>query len=436
MIMGKKKNRDYDFDLDDQQAMLDNIDAFISGEATVASFAEEHEEKDNEEWMDTIGSILGLSHTNKQKDESMDKDTFLNTILDTSGFKPEDPVSKNDEPEDNDDDKQNERMFSVTWDKENSLVSFSDEIRIFDIDLNALTADDDSRYSEKFVSLEDMKENIKEDFAETIYNVITNFLPKAIFSREKLLDVFRHIKSFDDTRFMFFKYPGEDNIILAYEMMDVSWEDIDEIIREALERNCAISLLIAIESISNQDGISFRNYSQKAVKKLMLNKDYKENQDYFIENLYESSETEVDKSMINESLDDIIDIGSFLGDEPVYTSLDKKLDAFLRNASKKYKIYGEMGNPEDKIDEETEIVSEKNTVEVNETDEVDEIEPPEIEMEEDTEEVSEIEIPDDEEEEMDHDEAEELYFGSKKPRTTMKPSKKLSDDEFVVTRRN
>lgn len=443
-----KKHRDYDFDMDDQQAMLDNIDAFIGGEATVASFAEEPEEKDNDEWMESIGAMLGFRTPKDEKEKSV-IDTIINTPVDTSNFKPAFQAMD----EENDDIRKNEKFFSIVWDEENEIVSFSDEIRIYDIDLKTLTADDNARYMERSSSKEDFEHNIREDFSETIYNILTCFYPKAIFTKAKLAEVFRGIKEFDDTRFMFFDHPAQKNVVLGYEILDAHWEDADFVISRALERRCAISLLVAMETIFNSDGVSFRNADSDLLNKLMVTKDYKENQDFMIKNLYESQATKIDESATmstDDTLSDVVEIGTFLGSAPLYKSdFDKLKDIIQTTKEEKIQVssvYGEFGNHvnnEEESEEEkgtieevvtvtSETVEIEGTVETIELPEDEEVELPDIV--DNVEEASEIELPVDEDE-MDHDEAEEMYFGSKKPRTSMKSSKPISDDEFVVTRR-
>lgn len=288
-----------------------------------------------------------------------------------------------------------------------SILSITDGVKAFSIDLNTIPYDK-YLFSEKEVG--SVGDSMIDDANVVLSGVISNFYPSIIVTDEQILDIYKHIDSSDDNRFRI--YESEiDGIKFGYYIPNKSFEAWDAVVEDMIKEDKIVSFLSHIVASVTDIGFTFKELPDTYIKELMITNFFKTSMDMFKEEIYNDYETEE----TTEEMTDMVDVYD--------PSNDMKYEAVIENLClMNVTIIDKMVDDEDDTDDSDELLA---TEEVEESEEDEDVESEDEVEDESAEEETDVEESDGDD--IFGDDEEEISFDVKKP-------EKNTDDEFIVKR--
>lgn len=380
----------------------------------------------------------------KEESESQDEDPY-GDIPD-----PEDEGEGDDEEDeepvyDGSDSNESLKMYQIkittTNDDTFKVVKFDDGLRTVSIDLNTLSQDTFELPHE-----EDLNPTLIA--LMRLEEVIRNFYPSAMITRDRLDSHMRHVVEFDSGNYYFYEYSDDtNNFVHCYYIDDKSMDNFISLVDELDINGCLVSFLNVLYYSTMCEGFSFSNVSPNYMYQVMLTESMSESSKVFMEQLMNDPDMEIDENHFNNHAGEVISISP-------YKFIDARVDNILEpNSEEENRDFELSGSGED--DDEDEgiheqiIPSEVVSVDCQESDEPEHVSDSDGNSDRTVEETAADEgnhlfdgVEDAEDDgDEDPEELERQYYaskGKKPPQDKVAPKKKADDDDdskWIIARR-
>lgn len=336
--MGKRKKNEDVINFEVQQNTLRAVEEMLSGNASVMDEILDEARDENYTDEDFVQDIFGLMEEDRQYKHAggfdkpvSDCDVGINSYIDhENGRKAErvaivfddrqdevdEPVATNEEG--TSDDKSKNRItisHNLSIEGAYNVVTFSDGIRSFSIDL--LTLEPDRKdvnevYGGNHIMISRMVLN----------SIMANFYPSMILTKNRLDSYMRHVTEIDDTNLWFYEFSDDDiNMIVGYVFDIDSLNKFDTLCEMLKESGYLLSFLTAmVEMSAMMNGFCFRSLSAGFIHQIMLTTYMNERSREFVQDILQNqSIVKSSDDHFNESSNDILTIlpSDFMSDDIV-----------------------------------------------------------------------------------------------------------------------
>ena len=242
--------------------------------------------------IDENTSVIDLRRPAQKPEEKKVEPTPVDTKNLQIGFKQ--PVKK--------DDPIIYRPFRIDITK-NNIVRIMDGVKICCIDMATLDED-----TTKFPEDIDLDEVI--DFR--ISEILINFYPSAIFSKQEFIDTFKNIKELDNGNFRMYLDPTATHV-LGYYYDSQSIKNWREIVKIAINENKIGNLLMMIYGNTMMPGFSCAYLPEDWYSTACTLQEYKNASEQYVKMIKKSSETVIEESLGGtfEEIQDRLDVVPF-----------------------------------------------------------------------------------------------------------------------------